>query len=841
MSERKHYALAGLLHDIGKFGQRADGNYYNSEELSPQSKELADKICPKSKAGFYTHQHVIWTNDFLEKFKDKFKNASLYGNGENNMFNLACYHHLPSTLEQAIITMADHWSSGIDRNTEMVSEKIEKQGRYKFKTQPIVSIFNELRTNTSPNGIGLGVYGHDIEALSISDNIFPTQVSSLNISLKYKELYRKFENDFSKIKTTNDIGFIETVCTLLKMYTSYIPASTMDYPDSSLFEHMKITGAFADCFSAYLEEFPAAFSYSKGGKIKLNDNYFPVLMVCGDISGIQSFIYNISNKSAMKGLKGRSFYIQMMAEAYSRKILEQTGATQINSIYAAGGKFYLLLPNTTATNSILEEVSKEIQSALWKEHKGKLSLNIGKIAFKLKEFSGELKVIIDKDNDKFEIGELWKLLSEKTTNAKKIQFDFIIQNQFEQMFSPFGTGGDIMSCSVTGEELNSDESVQLQIEDIEQGDASNVVSPSVYNQIQIGSSLYGAAYLVKYKDEKKEGFTIPAAGNWQLIQKSDYFHSINSIIKIAFENNFIDLEINSEIEKNAGKSFRYYGGIQMAQINNKIATLEDLCKIDSGVTDKLGVLRMDVDFLGQLFMNGFQKETASFSKLASMSWQFDQFFSGYVNVLLKKESYSKNVNIIYSGGDDLFAVGRWDKIIDFSVDLRNDFKKFVCNRNDITLSAGVAIVGPRFPIAKAAVYAEDAEKMAKSHIYEGKEKDAINIFGISLNWEDEIPFVIEFKNDLINWIQVDKLISRGLLMKLFNYYDSYKLGNLDWRWQSAYTMSRYYKNVNNQDSRTVIEIIKSLLFTGKYKNQPATIRFEAIIAACRWAELLTKN
>lgn len=841
MLNSRLFAIAGLLHDIGKFAQRADGSYYESEDLSTQSKELADKICPKSKAGFYTHQHVIWTNDFLEKFKEKFTNSNLYGKGENNMFNLASYHHSPSTLEQAIITVADHWSSGIDRNTEMVSEKIEKQGRYKFKSQPIVSIFNELRTSKSPNGIGLGVYGHDIQALSISDNIFPSKVSDLDIIDKYKVLYQKFENEFSKIKTTSENGFIETVYNLLKIYTSYIPASTMDYPDSSLFEHMKITGAFAHCISAYAEEFPNALSYSKGGKIKINDDHFPVLMVCGDISGIQSFIYNISNKSAMKGLKGRSFYIQIMAEAYSRKILEKTGTTQINSIYAAGGKFYLLLPNTTSTNSILEEVSKEIQLALWEEHKGKLSLNVGKIAFKLKEFSGQLKVIIENDDHNYEIGELWKLLSEKTTEAKKQRFDFIIQNEFDKIFSPFGTGGDIMSCSVTGEELNPEESIQLKSEDVEQGDNSTAVSNSVFNQIQIGSSLYGANYLIKCKDDKKDGFVIPAAGNWQLLKKGDHFHSIDSIIKISFQGTFIDLDINSEIEKNAGKSFRYYGGIQMAEINNKILTLEDLCKTDSHDTEKLGVLRMDVDFLGQLFMNGFQKETASFSKLASMSSQFDQFFSGYVNVLLKKDLYSKNVNIIFSGGDDLFAVGRWDKLIDFCIELRNDFKKFVCNRNDITLSAGIAIVVPKFPIAKAAAKAEDAEKMAKGYVYEGIEKDALNIFGISLNWQDEVPFVIEFKNDLINWIDVSSMISRGLLMKLFEYYDSYKSGNVEWRWQSAYTMSRYHKNQKNIEAKEVIDLIKALLFTGNYKNQYANIRFEAIIAACRWAELLTKK
>ncbi len=838
MNDRLLYAVAGLLHDIGKFGQRADVGFYSSEELSQQSKSIAENICNKAQSGYYTHQHVIWTNNFLEKFKSFFQQAHLYGSGENNMFNLAAYHHRPITKEQAIITLADHWSSGMDRNTPMIAEKVEKAGKDKFRSTPMVSVYNELQTQQNKDGLGVAQYGYNINKLSIGETILPQKITTLNIRENYSRLYTDFENSFAQIKCVTQNSAIESIYHVLKLYTSNIPASTIDYPNSSLFEHMKITGAFADCIAEYGNEQPDALIYQKGGRLTIKSGHYPAMLVCGDISGIQSFIYSISNKSAMKGLKGRSFYVQILAEALSKELLLKTGSSIINTVYAAGGKFYVLLPNTTKINEALQSFNIATQKELWKEHKGKISLNIGKVIFRMETVSGILKAVtIDAEKD-YEVGELWKLVGEKTSEAKKTRFDGIIESEFNQLFNPFGEGGEITTCAVTGEELKSNEMVDLDADDIEQGDSTNIVSKSVATQIKIGKALYGAEYLVKYKLDKKDGFKIPGGGNWDILHINDHFHSVESVIKLNHNANDVHLNTAAQIEHTAGIGFKFYGGVQMASAKGKILTLEQLCynEVDN-TTDKLGVLRMDVDSLGQLFMRGFKKETASFSKLATMSASLDQFFSGYVNTILLQPQYAANINIVYSGGDDLFAVGRWDKLINFGIEIRQKFKEFVCNRNDITLSAGLAIVGAKFPIAKAAQLAEDAEKKAKDYKYVNKEKDAINLFGISLNWQEEMPFVLDCKNDLIDWLERE-YISKGLLMKMFDFYTLYKNKKPDWRWQSTYTLSRYKKIAKSNESKESIEQIQNLLFTGNYKNQFAAISFDAFIVACRWAELI---
>ncbi len=60
--------LAGLLHDIGKFYQRADQPFSDAyAELSDYSKKLANDICPINDQGRFGYQHVVWTNEFFEK------------------------------------------------------------------------------------------------------------------------------------------------------------------------------------------------------------------------------------------------------------------------------------------------------------------------------------------------------------------------------------------------------------------------------------------------------------------------------------------------------------------------------------------------------------------------------------------------------------------------------------------------------------------------------------------------------------------------------------------------------------------------------------------------------
>ena len=85
---------------------------------------------------------------------------------------------------------------------------------------------------------------------------------------------------------------------------------------------------------------------------KKHSAYFPVIF------RIQSFIYNISSKGALKGLRSRSFYLELLLENLVDEILSSCFLYRTNLLYTGGGHAYLLLPNTqTAKDSAAEAVN----------------------------------------------------------------------------------------------------------------------------------------------------------------------------------------------------------------------------------------------------------------------------------------------------------------------------------------------------------------------------------------------------------------------------------------------------------------------------------------------------
>lgn len=85
---RYEIAVAGILHDIGKFSQRS---FYKDEGLSPETAEIKNELCPLTKDGHYTHNHVLYTNEFCDKYLTYLPE----GIDKNIVTKLASYHHNP--------------------------------------------------------------------------------------------------------------------------------------------------------------------------------------------------------------------------------------------------------------------------------------------------------------------------------------------------------------------------------------------------------------------------------------------------------------------------------------------------------------------------------------------------------------------------------------------------------------------------------------------------------------------------------------------------------------------------------------------------------------------------
>ena len=112
------------------------------------------------------------------------------------------------------------------------------------------------------------------------------------------------------------------------------------------------------------------------------------------------------------------------------------------------------------------------------------------------------------------------------------------------------------------------------------------------------------------------------------------------------------------------------------------STFEEFAREAEGIS-RIGVLRADVDNLGQAIVSGFRNAKngdryMTLSRTATLSRQLSLFFKYYIRFILENGEYSlegKNggkkrlATIVYSGGDDVFIVGAWNDIIELSVDL----------------------------------------------------------------------------------------------------------------------------------------------------------------------------
>ncbi len=254
----------------------------------------------------------------------------------------------------------------------------------------------------------------------------------------------------------------------------------------------------------------------------------------------------------------------------------------------------------------------------------------------------------------------------------------------------------------------------------------------------------------------------------------------------------------------------------------------------AGNTD-LGILRMDVDGLGMRFIEGFD----SISQYRAFSERLVDFFEKGVAKLQQEPAYKEHLNIIYAGGDDLFIIGRWDKVIDFAERIHKETERHF-QKDGISISGGMVRVQPKYPISKAAELSGDAENAAKQ--FNNGEKNAFHFLGKTVSWEKEFDYVKNFKQQFVSLIDGYGL-SSGILHKLMLYASvaehnkvlrkEGKAEDFSYIWHISYYLTRYIDRYKSNEE--VSAICRSLRDKElDYKNGR---NLELIALAARWAEL----
>ncbi|GAN32046.1 MULTISPECIES: type III-A CRISPR-associated protein Cas10/Csm1 [Candidatus Brocadia] len=736
--EYQTVVLAALLHDIGKFYQRG------LDEKARKSRNHAS-------LGLECFQNL-----FAEKIR------ILLGEEEKEKIASAINTHHDHA---DIITLADALSAGMDRISLDDEEKTGDPDK-----ERLLSVFEQISLGN--NTKNTNDFAYRLETLSLEKSkLFPNdKLPRQSLKDEYKNLWESFEKEVKSIPTYSISSYLNILYSILQKYTWCIPSATYkDEPDISLFDHAKTTAAITGCL------------YHCEKMDKSSDNKF--LIVGGDISGIQNFIYRITKAQGVKGiskmLRGRSFYLLLLQDVIARHIIEQVSLFSTNILYSGGGRFELLLPNTGESKQILKSVQTDVNKWLFKMYGGELGLVLESVEANQDTLKGYGDLLL-KLNDKLTIAKKKKFLSSFTDAT------FWIEETSDRNV--------IKVCKACGiSTVTNDEPCEL----------CNLHK-------NIGNKLPNTSYLIfRNKDlENIDGLPVPFGefGTVYLLENDKLItenllkskkilaiEKINKLDKLQTGFRFIG---NTAPLANADFSIGNDPTDEDKQVKKgNVLSFEIIA--DTSIGDKrLGILKMDVDHLGLIFTLGLEEEQhskrKSISRIAALSRSMDMFFGGYLNKICneifeqwrsesKWEHRDKVTQIfytVYSGGDDLLIIGPWSEMPKLALKIQDEFKAYTCHNPDINISAGIFLCKPKYPISLAAKAAGEQLNTSKDN---GRKR--ITLFGDTVEWIVNggvcVKELLDFGEDLHSYINSEnsrKKLPRGFVHELLRKHKQYKSG-----------------------------------------------------------------
>jgi CRISPR-associated protein Csm1 len=748
----------------------------------------------------------------------------------------------------------------------------EQSGTQEARPRQLRSIFSALVLGEQR--LEPGAYRYwPLEPLALEEEvIFPQPPRpEAEVDKAYARLWEGFRAEVETLSRIHSGAedlpvYLESLLLLLQRYAWCVPsAGAGSLRDVSLYDHGRTAAALAVCLAAQEEPTLEALLEAP----EASDE--PVaLLVGGDLSGVQDFIYTITSKGAAGALRGRSFYLQLLTEAVARYILRELNLPATNLLYQGGGNFYLLARVEDAER--LDEIHRQLSHILLAHHRGELYLALASEPLRASDFFAG------------RIAGKWDALSRRQQQAKQRRF-VELGTDLAYLFAPQGEGGtEHEECNVCGRE-------HPQIaEDAESG--TRKCRPCREFEA-LGKDLRAAEFLWL---EEVEPAALPdnplelQPGDWQAVLKSlglragvaEHLQEIpqrkgerrvvlalndaalrdlepgpHTVVGRRFLVNVTPTLRQADLEA-VGKDLDetlYPGGVKPFSALELQAT---------GIR-RLGVLRMDVDNLGTLFSEGFG-DSATLARVMALSFTIGLFFEGWVAERaqrINEEQPPERGDIlysIYSGGDDLFFVGAWDAVVELAREIRVDLTRFAGGHPAIHASAGLALVGGKYPLYQAAADAGGAEHAAKQH----PGKDAVTFLGQTLSWEkfgleesceEGTRTVHGLRHRLERLVRPQAQqglgVSTALLRRLIQLQIQYEeaLGKNQqagtdvnrsgevqgvwgpWMWRGYYSLKRMAQRAQEGEAKVAIETLAETLHDDNFKG------IGWIGLAARWVEL----
>lgn len=662
MEERMVNQFYGsLLHDIGKAVQRAEN---------------------------VRKKHQIVGADLLEKF-----------DANREITRSLRYHHinymsssLPKDSLSYITYIADNIASGTDRR----SENDENGRKWNSKT-PLQDIFNRFGNEPSKRYIAPSELRPNVV-----DKILPSKVMHDYTPGEYSRGVSYFEEGLSAIEFTEE--YAPSVLNLVEATMSFMPSSTnmLEVADISLYDHMKLTAAYACSILQYAEEKGIA-DYEKTFKNGANSFYKKqsFMLIGFRLEGVQDFIYTITSKGAHKQLRSRAFYVEMMSQWFVDSFLKKSGLTRANVLYSDTEHGYIIVGNTNDNRNFIAETQKDFNDFLLENFGVKLYMAVGTAGFSASQ------VMMENSSDEY-------------TNIF-CEIDFILDKNSKNRYQ----ASEILKLNKAGKKDGRECAVCHS--------TGNMVDGQ--NKCELCEKLENFSTNI----QKQEFFVINDDSNGLPVSKNAY---LSTVTEDEVKKGEVQGRIYAKNRLDTGhmqETHIWVGDYSMTNDYNSYAKRK-WTKDENGNSigiKRLGALMIDVDDLYAGFLSGFkiqgEGKYTTMSRYATLSRRLQSFFKLYLNNFAE----DKELSIIYSEGDDVFAIGAWDDILDFVQDVYDYFKKWTDGK--MTFSAGVALVESKTPIN---VIARETKALLDKAKLSGK--DRITLFS-----EDNVFAFNEYIQDIV--------------------------------------------------------------------------------------------
>lgn len=568
-------------------------------------------------------------------------------------------------------------------------------GDLKGDASALGSLFNHLNRNCQ----------NEVYPMQTSDTlVFPQRSAGEN---RAKELLAKALRHADHIPQTADD--LNALLDRLEKYTAYLP--DVREKELSLYDTAKLQTACAsvlyDCLAEKMLDASALDSPETLAEREL------FLLFSYDTSGIQDFIYTVTSKGALKGLRARSFYLEMMMEVLVDELLRRTGLSRANLIYTGGGHAYILLPNTPKNAEIRETFTRELQDWFRQTFKAALYVAPGYCACTAAQLSNQ---------PEGSYREIFRTVSAMIAERKLHRY----------------TAAELIELNRPQTEHERECKICHRSDRLTRDEYCTVCA----SLQSISSDLLTKPFFVLHANSPANQNAIEMPfGYWLTAESEDTVRHIANPVRI--------------FSKNRIAAYDFHAVQLLLGDYASERTFQDLAKRSDEGIERLAVLRADVDNLGQAFISGFDADYMSLPRASAFSRSLSAFFKYHINSILRQGRFHldgstqckpRRAVIVYAGGDDVFIVGAWDDIIGFAVDLHDTLTAY--SQDALHISGGIGLFDDHYPIAAMARESGALEDIAK-HV-DGK--NALTLFhaGGCYRWDDLIQKVLGEKLHQLN-------------------------------------------------------------------------------------------